>query len=61
MVEIDGVIRIAIYGFLLMGNSNLRPNSAPLQDIRLWNLSDLDFDLSKSLKVQSDDVIRLVI
>ena len=28
-----------------MFNSNMWPNSAPLQDIRLRNLSDLDFDL----------------
>ncbi len=32
------------YVFLFMFNSNVRPNSAPLQDIRLQNLSDLDFD-----------------
>ena len=44
-----------------MGNSNIRPNSAPLRDIRLRNLSDLDFDLSRSLKVQTDDTIRLAI
>ncbi len=32
---------------------------APLQDIRLQNLSDLEFDLSRSLKVICDDVIGL--
>ena len=42
-----------------MVNSNIGPNSAPLRDIRLWNLSDLD--LSKSLKVKSDGVIGLAI
>ncbi len=44
-----------------MFNSNIWPNSAPLQDIRLQNLSDLEFDLSRSFKVECDDVIGLVI
>ena len=44
-----------------MFNGNRRPNSAPLQDIRLRNLSDLEFDLSRSLKVICDDVIGLLI
>ncbi len=34
---------------------------APLQDIRLRNLSDLELDLSRSLKVICDDVIGLPI
>ncbi len=42
---------------LLMFNSNICPNSAPLQDIRLKYLSDLDFDLSMSLKVECDGII----
>ncbi len=41
----------------LMFNSNLWPNSAPLQHIRLRHLSDLEFDLTKPLKVKIDDVI----
>ncbi len=49
------------YMLSLMFNSNIWPNSAPLQDIRLQNLSDLEFDLSRSLKVKCDDVIGLVI
>ncbi len=44
-----------------MFNSKTWPNAAPLQDIRLRNVSDLDFDLSSSLKVKSDDVIGLPI
>ncbi len=40
-----------------MFNGNIWTNSAPLQDIRLQNLSDLDFDLSSSLKVKLDGVI----
>ena len=35
-----------------MCNSNVWPNAAPLQEIRLRNLSDLDFDLSMSLKIK---------
>ncbi len=44
-----------------MFNSNIWPNSAPLQDIRLQNLSDLELDLSRSSKVKCDDVIGLSI
>ncbi len=32
---------------------------APLQDIRLQNLSDFEFDLLRSLKVKCDTVIEL--
>ena len=35
-----------IYGFLLQFNSNIWPIFAPLSDINLPNLSDLDIDLS---------------
>ncbi len=44
-----------------MFNSNIWPNSGPLQDIRLRNVSDLEFDLSRSLKVKCDDFIGLAI
>ncbi len=44
-----------------MFNSNIWPNSAPLQDIRLQNLSDLEFYLLRSLKVKCDGVIGLPI
>ena len=37
-----------------MFNSNIWPNSATLRDIRPQNLSDLDFDFSRSLKVKCD-------
>ncbi len=50
-----------LYAFLLMFNSNLWRNSAPLQDIRLRNLSDLEFDLSMSLNGKCDSVIGLLI
>ncbi len=40
-----------------MFNSHRLPNSAPIQDIRLRNLSDLDFDISRSLKLKGDGVI----
>ncbi len=41
-VKCESVIGLPIYAFLLMFNSNIWPNSAPLQDTRLRNLSDLD-------------------
>ncbi len=44
-----------------MVNSNIGPNSAPLRDRTLWNLSGLNFDLSRSLKVKSDHAIQLPI
>ncbi len=49
--------RLPIYCFLLMLSSNILPNLAPLREIRLHNLGDLDFDLSRSLKVKSSGVI----
>ena len=42
-----------------MFNGSMWPNSAPLQDIKLQNVSDLDFDLSRSLKIKCDSVIGL--
>ncbi len=59
-VKCDDVIGVSLYAFLLMFNSNIWPNSASLQDIRLRNLSDHNFDLSRSLKVKCD-VIGLAI
>ncbi len=44
-----------------MLNSNIGPNSAALRDIRLQNIDDLDFDLSRSLKVKCDGAIGLPI
>ena len=44
-----------------MCNSNIWPNSVPLQDIRLRNLSDLDFDLSMPRKIKCVGVIGLSI
>ncbi len=40
----ESVIGLSIYDSLLVSNSNIWSNSAPLQDISLLNLSDLDFD-----------------
>ncbi len=40
-----------------MFNNNIWPNSAPLHDKILRNLSDFDFDLSRSLNVEYDGVI----
>ncbi len=44
-----------------MFNSNIVPNKAPLRDIRLQNMGDLEFDLSRSLKVKSNGAVRLLI
>ncbi len=44
---------------LFMFTSNMWPNSTPLQDTKLRNLSDLDFDLSKSPRVKYDGVTEL--
>ncbi len=60
-VKCDSVIGLPIYASLLMFNTNMRPNSAPLRDIRRRNLSDLEFDLSMSLKAKCDNVIGLAI
>ncbi len=45
------------YGFLLMVNGNIWSNTALLRDISLQNMSDLKFDLSRSLKVQSNGAV----
>ena len=44
-----------------MFNSDILPNSAPLLYIMLRNLSDIDFDLLRSHKVNCDSVIELPI
>ncbi len=55
-VKYRSVISLTIYPFLF---SNIWPNSAPLWYIRLRNVSDLEFDLWRSLKVKCDYVIGL--
>ncbi len=42
-VKSDAAIGLPIYGFLLMFNSNLWPNTVPLRDIRHRNRSDLNW------------------
>ena len=56
-------IGLSMYGFLLLFNSNIIiwPNMAPLQDTSLPSLSDLEFDLSRSLNVKSNSAARLPI
>ncbi len=44
-----------------MFNSNVWPKSAPLQDIRFRNLSNLDSDLSKPPKVKCDGITELYV
>ncbi len=60
-VKCNSVIGLSIhvYAFLLMFNNNIWPSSAPLRDKRLRNLSNLEFDISRSLKVICDDVTGL--
>ena len=53
-VKCDSAIGLPIYGFLLMVNRNIRPNTALLRDISVQNLGDFDFELSISLKVKSN-------
>ena len=49
-VKYAGGIGLLMYGFLsLMVNSKLWPNLAPLRDIRLWIMGDLDFDLKSHI------------
>ncbi len=54
---LDSPYMISCYWF----NSNLWPNSGPFRNIRLWDLSDLDIDLSRSLRVKFDGSIGLLI
>ena len=53
-VKCDGAIGLPIWicGFLLF-NSNIWPNWAHLLDIGLRHLSDLDFDISMTSKVNA--------
>ncbi len=51
-VKCDGGFGLPMYDFLLVFDSVIWPKSAALQDISFWNLSDLDIDLSRSLKVE---------
>ncbi len=44
-----------------MFNGNIWPKSAPLRDIMLQTMSNLDFNLSGSLKVKCDNVVGLPI
>ncbi len=45
---------IPVYVFLFMFNSNIGHNYTTLRDISLQNRGDLDFDISRSLKVKSN-------
>ena len=52
-------ISLPIYGSLLVFNSNIRLNSAPLRDISLRNLSDIGIDLSSSLRSKCNGINEL--
>ena len=49
-LKCDSVIGLPICGFLVVSNSNIWPNTAPLRDtgISIQSLSDLDIELSRS-------------
>ena len=60
-VECD-VVGLPVYGSAFKFTSNIWPKSPPLRDIRISNLSDLylsdlEFDLSRSLNVKCDGAI----
>ncbi len=59
MVQLDSPYMVS----LIMFNGSTWPNSAPLQDtcIRLRNMSDLEFYLSKSLKGRCNGALGLPI
>ncbi len=49
-----------IYGFLVVSSmSNIWPNPASLRAMIFQNLSELDIDLSRRLKVKCDGFIEL--
>ena len=50
-----------VSNLLLVFNSNICMDSAASRDIKLQNLSNLAFDLSRSLKVKSNGAVRLPI
>ena len=60
-VKCEGAVDLP-YDFLLMFNSNIVPNKAPLPYISIQNsMSDLEFDISRSLEVKSNDRVGLLI
>ncbi len=58
-VKCYGAIGTPMDCFPLLFNGNIGPTWAPLGDIRLQNVSDLVFDISRSLKVKSRDSVLL--
>ncbi len=64
-VRYDGIVGLPIYVFLVRFSCNIWPNMAYLRDTCTGtspsNASDLDSDVSRSLKVRCDGVIELPI
>ncbi len=54
-------IKLFVYGFLLMFYCNIGSNLGPFQDIRVRNLGNLAFELSRPLKVKCEGAIGLPI
>ena len=59
--KLDGEVGFSIPGFLLVFNSNIRPNFLSLLVTNLQNRNDLDSDIPRSLKVKADGDIGLLI
>ncbi len=49
--DLSRSLKVRCDGVIVVSNSNLWPNSAPLRHIRRQNMSDLDLNLSRLLKV----------
>ncbi len=58
----DGAIRLPIYSFLLVFNSNIWPNRVPLHDTNLLQiLSGIEFDILKVIQSENNGTIGLPI
>ncbi len=60
-VKCDGGIGRPYIYFVIVLNSNARPNLAPLRDISVQNLSDIESNLPRSLNAKSNGVAELPI
>ncbi len=53
IVPLDSLCMVSYFAF----KNNMWPNSAPFLDISPQNLNDIDFDLSKPLKIKSNGAV----
>ena len=59
MIKSNSAVANPMLDFLLVFNSQIWPHGATLREISLQNLSDIDFDFSRSLKVVYDSAMQL--